>query len=247
MKHLSKSDSSHAILDAASRKRKAEKIVRVLESKVKLAKAQVLDIGTGAGYIAHHVADHVDALTSVDLVDERKITQGYTFVRVQDETMPFASETFDVVVSNHVIEHVNDQQRHISEVLRVLRPGGLAYLATPNRNWLIDPHYRLPFINWMPRTAATAYLKLLKAQRWDIRPITTRCLRKYIGEQHRVEPIVADIIKNPEQYHLDTLKQLHPLTKRLPQSILQLISHLSPTILVTITKNSQPRTWPERS
>lgn len=235
MKHPTKSASSHAILDATSRKRKAEKIVRVLNKKTNLSRARVLDVGTGAGYIAHHVAQHARAVTSVDLVDERKITDGYTFVRVQDETMPFASSTFDVVVSNHVIEHISDQQRHVSEVLRVLKPGGLAYVATPNRNWLIDPHYRLPFINWMPRRLAAMYLKICKAQRWDIHPVSIGRFQKY-ARTHRVDSIVVDIIKNPEQYQLDTLKRLHPLTKRLPRFFLKALSHMSPTILLILTK-----------
>jgi SAM-dependent methyltransferase len=233
-----KSASSHAILDAASRKRKADKILHVLGQKIDLAKAEVLDIGTGAGYIAHHIAGSVGSVISVDLVDERKVKAGYTFVKVQSEVLPFESGTFDVVISNHVIEHVNDQQEHVSEVLRVLKPEGLAYVATPNRNWLTDPHYRLPFINWMPRRAATLYLKVVKSARWDIRPITPRRLQTYVGKQHQLDSVVVDIVKNPKQYELDAFKRLQPLTRRLPRTLLQSLSVMSPTILVVLTKVS---------
>lgn len=231
-----KSARSHAVLDAASRKRKAAKIVQVLEQKLDVKHAKLLDIGTGSGYIAHHLADFVGNVTSIDVIDERKVKSGYSYIRVQDENMPFAPGTFNVVVSNHVIEHVKDQQLHLSEVWRVLKPGGVVYLATPNRNWLIDPHYRVPFINWMPRRLADIYLRALKAKRWDIRPITIRRIRKYVGRHQKLDSIIVDIIKDPEFYHLDTLKSLHPFTKRLPRIVLHKLSHISPTILLTITK-----------
>jgi SAM-dependent methyltransferase len=38
----------------------------------------------------------------------------------------------------------------LDEVWRVLKPGGLAYLACPNRYSLVEPHYRLPFLSWFP-------------------------------------------------------------------------------------------------
>ena len=228
---------THAILDPESRKRKAAKISRVLSQHTDLAKSKVLDIGTGAGYIAHHIGKTAKEMTSVDVVDQRRIKHGYKFVPVKDEALPFDDETFDVVISNHVIEHVADHQQHIDEVLRVLTPGGLIYFATPNRYWLFDPHYEVPFINWLPRKLAGKYLRAVKGQTWDIWPTTTRTVRKRLGRKHQVQPIVVDIIKNPEQYHLDTLKPLHPITRRLPRCSLRALSTLSPTILLLITKN----------
>src|SRR5207237_9624421 len=78
----------------------------------------------------------------------------------------------DVVVSNHVFEHVggrNEQLRDLQEVLRVLRPDGFAYLATPNRWGLLEPHYRLPFLSWLPARAANAYLRATR--RGDIHDV----------------------------------------------------------------------------
>jgi len=237
MQQVHKSAHSHAILDAASRKRKAQKIVSVLAQHTNVPQAHILDIGTGAGYIAQHLASCARQVTSVDVVDERHVTAGYHFVPVTDETMPFANGTFDIVVSNHVIEHVQDQRRHVTEVLRVLKPGGVAYFATPNRNWLIDPHYRLPFINWLPRRLATAYLRLVKGQQWDIRPITTRYFRQ-LAQPQRVDLAVVGMMKNPEKYYLDTASPLLHLTRRSPRPLLHIVSHGLPTILLLVTKTT---------
>lgn len=51
--------------------------------------------------------------------------------RVDMEAMPFADATFDLVIANHVLEHVDDDLRALREIRRVLRPGGRAVLQTP--------------------------------------------------------------------------------------------------------------------
>lgn len=239
LKKRDRSDDSHAILDSASRKRKADKILRVLDQKTVLSSAKVLDIGTGSGYMPHHFGKKAKEVTSVDLVDERRIKDGYKFKRVKDETLPFEDGAFDVVISNHVIEHVKDQQRHVDEVFRVLKGGGTVYLATPNRYWITDPHYRIPFINWMPRRVASMYLKLLQKKNWDISPITHKYLKKLAKRENDVELIVADIIKYPEQYRLDAFKNFHPLTRRMPKFILKFLSQLSPTLIVVMKNNQE--------
>ena len=51
--------------------------------------------------------------------------------RVDMEAMPFPDATFDLVIANHVLEHVDDDLRAVREIRRVLRPGGRAILQTP--------------------------------------------------------------------------------------------------------------------
>jgi SAM-dependent methyltransferase len=52
-------------------------------------------------------------------------------VRANIEHIPLADEAFDVVICNHVLEHVPDDSRAMREILRVLRPGGWAILQVP--------------------------------------------------------------------------------------------------------------------
>ena len=62
--------------------------------------------------------------------------------------------SFDVVVSNHVVEHVGDreaQRTHLAELRRVLAADGLGYLATPTRWALVEPHFTVPLLSWPPR------------------------------------------------------------------------------------------------
>lgn len=45
--------------------------------------------------------------------------------------VPFDAESFDLVIANHVLEHVSDDRAAVREIFRVLRPGGYAILQTP--------------------------------------------------------------------------------------------------------------------
>ena len=77
------------------------------------------------------------------------------------EDLPFADNSFDFINISEVIEHVNDSLRTLQEVRRTLRPGGQAYMSVPNRFSFKDPHYKLFFINWLPRTWAEIIIRIL--------------------------------------------------------------------------------------
>lgn len=52
-------------------------------------------------------------------------------MRVDMLDMPFSEETFDMVIANHVLEHVNDADKALAEIRRVLKRDGHAILQTP--------------------------------------------------------------------------------------------------------------------
>jgi SAM-dependent methyltransferase len=64
-----------------------------------------------------------------------KYYEGYYYdrkVRIMDLTsLPFDNELFDVVICNHVLEHVQDDKKALDEIYRVLKPGGWAILQVP--------------------------------------------------------------------------------------------------------------------
>ena len=58
------------------------------------------------------------------------------FAGADGQALPFAAETFDVVIANHMLYHVPNRAQAIDEFRRVLRPGGRMYAATNGRNHL---------------------------------------------------------------------------------------------------------------
>ena len=76
------------------------------------------------------------------------------------ERLPYPPSAFDVVVCMDVLEHVADVPTVLGEIERVLKPGGVALATVPNRHAFRDPHYHLPFINWLPRSLAERIVRL---------------------------------------------------------------------------------------
>lgn len=178
----------HAVLDAASRQRKGLKIERLLDLSTSATPLRLLEIGTGSGAIAHYFAHHPTLrcdVHAVDVVDQRLAANGYAFELVNGTSLPFHDRTFDVVLSNHVIEHVGDrcqQARHLAEIARVMKRDARGYLAVPNRWMLVEPHYRLPFLTWLPRNLRSTYLRLCgKGRFYDCEPLATGQAEELIG------------------------------------------------------------------
>jgi SAM-dependent methyltransferase len=168
----------HAVLDLPSRRCKGLKIEQLLDLASRPQPVRMLEVGTGSGGIAHYFGTHPRLRCEVDAVDvhdNRLIVDGYRYQQVQDTRLPFADHSFDVVLTNHVIEHVgNDeaQRAHLAELHRVLHADGVGYLAVPNRWMLVEPHYKLAFLSWLPHAWRTPYLRFRgKGDRYDCEPL----------------------------------------------------------------------------
>lgn len=171
----------HAILDRDSRVHKARKIIGIVGQERFRKARRILEIGCGSGVIASTLSELGDPaleVHAVDVVDNRVEREGYHFRLVDGTTLPFADAQFDLVVSNHVIEHVGppaEQARHLAEIHRVLAPGGRVYLAVPNRWRLVEPHFRLPLLSWLPQALADRYVRAARrGSHYDCLPLGHR-------------------------------------------------------------------------
>lgn len=188
-----------------SRKQKAQKIISVLKKFKDLKKSTILDIGVGFGVITSELAKCCNKINGVDIIDARKSTEGYQFKKVGDASLPFKNESFDIVVSNYVLEHVRDQKKHINEINRVLKKGGICYLSTPNKFWPVESHYKLPFLSMLPKKIARFYLKIFRkdVEEYDITHLSYSQILKLVSEKFIVKDFTFEIMKHPEEYHLE--------------------------------------------
>lgn len=133
-----------------------------------LATKKILDIGCGGGSFLVSAAAHGATVTGIELKPEKvllaaKRISEFPNARVVEgvgERLPFPDQSFDFANLCELIEHVQDPVSLLSEVSRILVPGGLAYLSVPNRFGLIDQHFNLPLLSWMPRRWGELYVHL---------------------------------------------------------------------------------------
>lgn len=133
---------------------------------------------------------HKDKITACGIDDAsflEALYPGLTFRRADGRNLPFADDSFDVVHSSAVLEHVGNaenQRRFISELVRVARRA--VFLTTPNRWFPIEFHTTLPLVHWLPKQT---FRRLLQGSRYDffaheenLNLISGRELRRLCGQ-----------------------------------------------------------------
>jgi SAM-dependent methyltransferase len=116
-----------------------ETIRRLCRTAAKdMQRPALLDIGCDTGAWTVEVARVVGAgrIEGVELMPDAAAAARARAIVVHEadlnQQLPIAPDSFDIVHSNQVIEHVNDVDAFVAEVFRVLKPGGWAIISTEN-------------------------------------------------------------------------------------------------------------------
>jgi SAM-dependent methyltransferase len=233
---------AHAVLDMPSRRLKAMKIERLLGLDQGTVPICMLEVGCGSGGISHYFGTHPSArfeVHAVDVTDSRLVFDAYDFRTVLDTELPYPDARFDVVLSNHVIEHVGDeaaQIRHLRELKRVLKPGGVGYLAAPNRWMLIEPHYRLIFLSWLPYRWRNSYLKIMRGKDfYDCNPLILSELKNMFctaSLQYEIVSVEA-LYKTIE---IENIRWPFSMLRWAPRKFLDFFNSIIPTLIFLLRK-----------
>lgn len=137
------------------------RLERALGGSVKGARLLNVGCGTGGFNVAAERAGAaawgVDSSAEAIAIAARRMREG-SLLCAEGEALPFRDREFDVVYCVSTLEHVAVAGAAVSEMLRVLRPGGALYLHTPNRWACFESHYKVAWIPGLPRWATRAYL-----------------------------------------------------------------------------------------
>jgi SAM-dependent methyltransferase len=126
----------------------------------------VLDVGAGFGRHAFEVARRGAAIVALDYGEPEVVATRSTIaamveageitadrfagaLRGDATRLPFSDETFDVVITSEVLEHIQDDVAAIAEMYRVLKPGGIFAVTVPSWlpeviNWRLSSDYHAP-------------------------------------------------------------------------------------------------------
>jgi 2-polyprenyl-3-methyl-5-hydroxy-6-metoxy-1,4-benzoquinol methylase len=134
-----------------------------------LNRLSVLDAGSGRGEYAAELARFVQDVIAVEpqetaVRDARllhKKVKNITFHNSLIEDFK-TTKKFDLIISLTVFEHMPNRNKSFKKMFELLKPGGFIYLTAPNKYWLFEQHYGLPFLSWLPLPLANKYLQLTK-------------------------------------------------------------------------------------
>jgi SAM-dependent methyltransferase len=217
---------------------KAEKILAVVQRQTG-DRRSLLDIGCGESKLAERAATLFGFVAAVDQeVPRTPLSSESNFLRADGCQLPFASGSFDVVVSNHIFEHVSDSTALMAETWRVLRPGGFCYFSCPNRFRLIEPHYRLPLLAWLPRRWSDYYVRCArKGDRYLDNPPSYSRLKEEAGKFVFTD-VTIEILNHPEQYFPNDARlcAIAKVVRRVPIFLQRWLLPLFPVWIVILRK-----------
>ncbi|GLW99710.1 class I SAM-dependent methyltransferase [Microtetraspora sp. NBRC 16547] len=132
---------------------------------------RLLDVGCGDGSYTVRLAEGFTKVDGVDIesvrlkmfaerIEGTDLAERITIREMSASELDFPDDTFDLVTAIEVVEHVHELDRALKEIHRVLKPGGLFQLTTPNRWFPLETHgvlfrgrryrsTRAPFLTWV--------------------------------------------------------------------------------------------------
>ena len=242
---LEYSEKMAVMLDEPSRRAKAAKISAVVQhflGRADLTGLRVVDIGCSGGIIADALAAAGADVVGVDIDAPGlvKAQQNYgdtvSFLCADSSALPLADAAADVVVCNHIYEHVVDPWALVREMSRIVRPDGLIYLGLANRLGVMEPHYRLPFLSWLPRPLAHGYVHASgRADHYHEAFMTRAGLRRLCGGL-RVWDYTYSVLAEPERFAAEDV--VRGTASRLPQRLLRALRPVVPTFVWVATVGS---------
>jgi len=139
-----------------------------LDKEFNLKDKKILDLGCGFGnhsFLLYEKGAKVFALDIekefVEVVNLKKKLTNYNIFTITGNGffLPFKQDSFDGVICTHTIEHIRDPQKFLQEIHRVLKKGGFLYLTLPNYLFPYEPHFKVPFLPFLPKNMSKFLLK----------------------------------------------------------------------------------------
>jgi ubiquinone/menaquinone biosynthesis C-methylase UbiE len=230
------------MLDEQGRKAKADKIASVIRHFLGVSDLKglsVLDVGCSGGIIANALSENGADVVGMDIdvpglaKAQRSYGDVVSFVCADSSHMPIASQSVDVVICNHIYEHVVDPHALVREMTRVVKPSGMLYLGLGNRLGVMEPHYRLPFLSWLPRGLAHRYVRASgRADEYHEAFMTRAGLQRLFGGLH-VWDYSYSVLAEPEVFAAGDV--VRGLAARMPYPALRALRPILPTFIWVAT------------
>jgi len=204
--HLSKGDS--ILKSTEGRSQKFKKIFRVIQDFCTEAHSlKCLDIGCSSGIITSLLGDHFSMTVGIDIEQDavyyakhHHFSSRVKLLIADAMFLPFKDSSFDAIICNHIYEHVPNAHQLVDEIFRVLKRDGFCYFSAGNRYMIIEGHYGLPFLSWLPKPLAHIYLRLTRKGNFYYEEHLSLNGLKRLVQKFQIHDYTLPIINEPESF-----------------------------------------------
>lgn len=240
--HLSRGDS--VLKDVKGRTQKFEKIISVLQDfRPETRSLNCLDIGCSSGIITSLLGNRFRMAIGMDIDQEavqyakaRTPLPQVQFLIADSMVFPFRNNSIDVIVCNHIYEHVPYADQMMDEAYRVLKEEGFCYFSAGNKCMIIEGHYNLPFLSWIPKSLAHIYLRMTgKGDFYYEEHRSLRGLKKLV-KRFRIHDYTLSVIRNPEKFFATDLFNPKSFLYKFIRLLAPYLYPLIPTYIWVLTK-----------
>ena len=234
-----------AMFNIAERQHKAKTMIAVLKDYFDkdLGALSALNVGGSTGIIDDFLSEYFSHVVGID-IDDKAISyamnnykrENLTFEIGDAMNLHYDSDTFDVLICSQVYEHVPDSKVMMSEIYRVLKPGGVCYFSAGNRLMWNEPHYNLPLLSVIPHYLANRYLRLTrKGSHYYEKHLSYWGLKKLV-KNFEITDYTRTIILNPTKFHAEYMIKPKSIKAKVAALISKYFIYLTPGYIWILKK-----------
>ena len=190
--------------DALSLKKPDEQVELLKKFYPDVEGKKLLEVGSGFGNFllvarekykidAYGVEPSSDGFGESDSIAKKILSDNgvnpNVIVNGKGEAIPFPDSSFDIAYSTNVLEHVDDPQKVINEMVRVTKSGGVIQIVVPNYGSFFEGHYAMFYLPYQPKWLWKLWLRFVSKH--DAAFVDTlRTNLNYFSMKRMVTPLV---------------------------------------------------------
>ena len=201
------------MFDVEIRTKKALKALSIINDfKINTDGLTLLDVGCSSGIMTEIYSKSFSKTMGIDIdksaIDFAKNNfdqENLEFFNISYDSPELLKKKFDVITCSHIYEHVDDPQVLMDTIYDLLNPGGICLFIGGNKLKIIEPHFKLPFLSYMPSKLGNLYIKLMRKDGEYYQKHLSFFNLKKLVEKFIVHDYTIKTIKDPTRFLSDDL------------------------------------------